>query len=109
MPHGVPFHKFAPHLSQLLKKNGNPVIHSSIDLNMQLKTEKIVRDYSRTLKFKNIHNAAVVIIDNTTHQVITYIGSADFYDTTDGGQVDGVMAVRQPGSTLKPVIIWNVY
>ena len=59
---------------------------------------------SRSLKLKNIRNAAVVIIDNETHKVITYIGSADFDDTTDGGQVNGASAIRQPGSTLKPLL-----
>jgi penicillin-binding protein 1C len=96
--------KFAPHLSRLLKKGGNDVIHSSLDMNMQFKTEKLVKDYCRTLAMKNIRNAAVVIINNTTHQVVTYVGSADFNDSTDGGQVDGVIAVRQPGSTLKPLL-----
>ncbi|HEY0677466.1 MAG TPA: penicillin-binding transpeptidase domain-containing protein, partial [Chitinophagaceae bacterium] len=52
----------------------------------------------------NIHNAAVVVIDNQTHEVISYIGSADFYDSTDGGQVNGAAAIRQPGSTLKPLL-----
>ena len=96
--------KFAPQLSLLLKRSHSPVIRSSINMNMQHKTEKIVKDYIHTLKLKNIHNAAVVIIDNASHRVITYIGSADFYDTTDGGQVDGAIAVRQPGSTLKPIL-----
>jgi penicillin-binding protein 1C len=96
--------RFAPHLSRLLKKTGNPVIRSSLDMNMQFKTEKIVKDYSRTLSLKGIRNAAVVIIDNRTHQVITYVGSADYNDSTDGGQVDGAIAVRQPGSTLKPLL-----
>ena len=96
--------RFIPQLSYALKKSGDPIVHSSIILNTQLTVEKLVADYSRTLKIKNIRNAAVVIIDNTTHQVITYIGSSDFHDTTDGGQVDGVTAVREPGSTLKPLL-----
>lgn len=96
--------RFAPHLSRLLKKTGDPVVHSSLDLNMQLKTEKIVKDYSRELSLKHIRNAAVVIINNATHEVITYVGSADFSDSTDGGQVDGAIAIRQPGSTLKPLL-----
>ncbi|MBK7680739.1 MAG: hypothetical protein IPJ29_15325 [Chitinophagaceae bacterium] len=45
----------------------------------------------------------MVIIDNQTHQVITYVAHPIF-DTTDGGQVNGANAVRQPGSTLKPLL-----
>ena len=58
-------------------------------MNTQLKTEKLVEDYVRTQRLKNIKNAAVVIIDNRTHKVITYVGSSNFNDTTDGGQVNG--------------------
>ncbi len=45
-----------------------------------------------------------MIIDNRTNKVITYLGSSNFTDTTDGGQVNGANAVRQPGSTLKPLL-----
>lgn len=96
--------KLAPHLAYKLKKLGGDIIHTNIDLNTQLKTEKLVADYIRGLKFFNINNAAVVIINNQTHKVISYVGSANFYDTTDGGQVNGAAAVRQPGSTLKPLL-----
>jgi penicillin-binding protein 1C len=98
---------YLPHLSYQLKKQGgaNPdIIKTNIDLNTQLKTEKLVADYIRIQRLKNIKNAAVVIIDNKTHKVITYVGSANFFDTTDGGQVNGANAVRQPGSTLKPLL-----
>ncbi|MEO5947235.1 MAG: penicillin-binding protein 1C [Chitinophagaceae bacterium] len=95
---------YIPHLSYKLKKQGGSIIKTTIDLNTQLKTEKLVADYIRIQKLKNIKNAAVVIIDNKTHKVITYVGSANFYDTTDGGQVNGAEAVRQPGSTLKPLL-----
>lgn len=96
--------RYLPHLSYKLKKTGGDIIKTNIDLNTQLKTEKLVQDYSRIQRLKNIRNAAVIIIDNRTHKVITYVGSADFKDTTDGGQVNGASAVRQPGSTLKPLL-----
>ncbi len=96
--------RYIPHLSYKLKKAGAPEIATTIDLHTQLRTEKIVKDYSRSLQNKNIRNAAVLIIDNSQHNIITYIGSADFNDTLDAGQVDGITAVRQPGSTLKPLL-----
>jgi penicillin-binding protein 1C len=52
----------------------------------------------------NIHNAAVLVINNETMAVEAYVGSADFHNPFDGGQVDGVRAVRSPGSTLKPLL-----
>lgn len=96
--------KLVPQLAYKLKKQGSNIIKTTIELNTQLKVEKLVQDYSRNLSLKNIRNAAVLIINNETHEVITYIGSANFYDTTDGGQVNGAAAIRQPGSTLKPLL-----
>jgi penicillin-binding protein 1C len=96
---------FLPHLSYKLKMQVNKnVINTNVILNTQLKLEKLTEDYIQTLKLNNIHNAAVVVIDNKTHKVISYIGSAGFTDTTDGGQVNGAAAIRQPGSTLKPLL-----
>ncbi len=99
--------KLAPHLAtKLLQqcKADTYIIHTNIDLNTQLKSEKLVADYIHGLRQYNINNAAVVVIDNQTHKVVSYVGSADFFDTTDGGQVNGCSAIRQPGSTLKPLL-----
>jgi penicillin-binding protein 1C len=98
----VPRH--IPHLSYKLKRQANDFVRTNIDLQIQLKTEKLVEDYVRTQRLRNIRNAAVVIIDNRTRRVITYVGSSNFKDTMDGGQVNGASAIRQPGSTLKPIL-----
>jgi penicillin-binding protein 1C len=96
---------FIPSLAlKLKKKGGGDIVHTTIDLNTQRKIEKLVKDYSRTLALKNIRNAAVIVLDNRTHRVVSYIGSADFHDSLDGGQVNGAAAIRQPGSTLKPLL-----
>src|SRR6185369_12086467 len=94
---------YLPHLSYKLKMRGD-IVRTNIIMNTQVKTEKLVEDYVRTLRLKNIRNAAVVVINNKTHKVISYVGSSDFRDTTDGGQVNGAAAVREPGSTLKPLL-----
>jgi penicillin-binding protein 1C len=99
-----PVPKLIPHLALKLKNQGGDIIHSTIDMQQQWKVEKLVSDYSRRLSLQNIRNAAIIVIDNHTQQVVSYAGSADFSDTTDGGQVNGAAAVRQPGSTLKPLL-----
>ncbi|MES2882459.1 MAG: penicillin-binding protein 1C, partial [Bacteroidota bacterium] len=99
----VPHH--IQHLSQKLKNSGDAnLVKTNIVLNMQLKIEKLVDDYTRNLRAKNILNAAVIVIDNKTNKIVSYVGSAAFTDTTDGGQVNGAAAIRQPGSTLKPLL-----
>jgi len=94
-----------PHLARRIKKNSEEVlVKTFIDVNTQMKVEKLTADYMRGLRLGGINQAAVIIIDNKTHRVVSYLGSADFRDTTDGGQVNGAAAVRQPGSTLKPLL-----
>ena len=95
---------FIPQLAYKLKKQGGDIIRTNIQLNTQLKIENLVQQYSHELALKNIRNATVVIIDNSTHKIISYLGSANFKDTIDGGQVNGAAAIRQPGSTLKPLL-----
>jgi penicillin-binding protein 1C len=100
-----PLSQLIPHLSlKLRKENKTDLLQTTIRSNLQLKIEKLTEDYVRSLRLKNIRNAAVVVVDNRTHEVISYVGSSGFLDTTDGGQVNGAAAVRQPGSTLKPLL-----
>ena len=99
-----PVPRLAPHLSYKLRKGGLDIIHTTIAINTQLTTEQLVKDYVNSIRYQGIINAAVVVINNHTQQVVAYAGSANFYDTTDGGQVNGAAAVREPGSTLKPLL-----
>ncbi len=96
--------QLAPHIALKLKQQEGDIIYSFIDANSQFKSEKIIEDYVRTLKPLNINNAAAIVIDNETKQIVSYVGSASFFDSTDGGQVNGAAAIRQPGSTLKPLL-----
>lgn len=96
--------KFSPHLAYRLKKSGVTNIKTNIQFNQQRKIEQLTQNYVGTLKTLNIKNAAVLVIDNRSMKVVAYVGSADYYDKTDGGQVDGIRAIREPGSTLKPLL-----
>ncbi len=97
--------KQAPHIALKLKKaTHSDIIHTNLQMQMQLKTEKLVTDYISALHTLGIYNAAVEMIDNRTHRVVAYVGSADFNNSVDGGQVNGADAIRQPGSALKPLL-----
>lgn len=52
----------------------------------------------------NVTNGAALAIDNFTGGIIAWVGSNDFFDAANSGQVDGVTALRQPGSALKPFL-----
>lgn len=95
----------APHLSQRLKRETDAsVIRTFINRALQQKIEKVTKSHVEGLRQMNIQNASVLVVDNTSKKVVSYVGSADFYDTRDAGQVDGVQAIRSPGSTLKPLL-----
>lgn len=98
--------KDAPHLSLRLKKQfaDEAIIHSSVSKATQSKVEQMVANYVNRTRAMNINNAAVLVINNETMQVEAYVGSAGFNDKLDGGQVDGVQAIRSPGSALKPLL-----
>ncbi len=98
--------KDAPHLSLRLKKQfaDEAIIHASVSKAIQAKVEQMVANYVNRTRAMNINNAAVLVINNETMQVEAYVGSAGFNDKLDGGQVDGVQAIRSPGSALKPLL-----
>ncbi len=79
-------------------------ILTTLDLDLQISVEATVSGYLQGLRSQSIHNAAAIVIDNQTSEVLAYVGSPDFTDKQHAGEVDGVRALRSPGSTLKPFI-----
>ncbi|WP_374796012.1 penicillin-binding protein 1C [Aerosakkonema funiforme] len=90
--------------------NGNlKVTHSgnlrtTIDRPLQQFVEAQVQEVIRTLAPNNVHHAAALVIDNRTGEVLAYVGSPNYFNETQIGRNDGVQALRQPGSTLKPFL-----
>jgi penicillin-binding protein 1C len=78
------------------------IIRTTLDYYLQEKVEEIIVTRIDELEDYNVTNAAVVVLDNRNGDVLAYVGSKDFFDDTISGQVNGVLALRQPGSTLKP-------
>ena len=102
----TPVPRRAPHLARRLLRagGGQPVVVSTLDARLQATAEALTANYVRRLAGQGIPQAAVVVVDNRTRAVRAYVGSADFHDVSARGQVDGLMAVRSPGSTLKPLL-----
>lgn len=93
----------APHLARRLLVDKEKII-SSIDKKIQIKFEEKAKEYSYKLDQKGIKNLAILLADTKTNKVLAYVGSNDFYDFASFGQVDGVIAKRSVGSTLKPLL-----
>ncbi|BAY38874.1 penicillin-binding protein 1C [Nostoc sp. NIES-2111] len=80
------------------------VIHTTINRPLQQFVEAQVQQVISTLAANNVHDAAALVIDNHTGEVLAYVGSPDYFNQTKLGRNDGVQALRQPGSTLKPFV-----
>lgn len=95
----------APHFCNYLKNNFHSnKLNSTLDLSIQQTAENILLRNVRKVFYKGITNGAVLVIDNRTSSVAAYCGSADFYDESSFGQVNGITAIRSPGSTLKAAL-----
>ena len=78
------------------------LIQTTLDYSLQRKVETLVKNHISSLESKGISNAAAIVLDNTTGEILSMVGSKDFFDYFHGGQVNGALSLRQPGSTLKP-------
>ena len=100
----------APHFCDLVLKGysfaerqGLSVIRTTIDAGLQRKVEMLLAGHVAAQEKRGITNAAAVVLDNATGEILSLAGSRDFFDERFDGQVNGVTALRQPGSTLKPL------
>ena len=95
----------APHFSRWARTRQPEagVIGSSINRRAQDTTEAMLRGRMDGLRRQGISNAAAVVLDIKSREVLAYAGSVDFWDKTQG-QVDNALSRRSPGSTLKPFL-----
>lgn len=95
----------APHFSELLlARHPDAQIHSSLSLPLQQLLERLIRQFVAEHRAIGIENATAVLVDTRDHSVKALVGSADYRSVAIHGQVNGVIARRSPGSTLKPFL-----
>ncbi len=98
--------QMAPHLCQTLISDykSKSELKTTIDLEYQQTCERISGSYLPSLKSRNINNLSIVVLDNAGGKLLAMIGSGDFNDIENEGQINGALARRSPGSTLKPFV-----
>ena len=96
----------APHFVQQVLENshGRNEIATTLDLEKQQVIERRIADYIGWSKNRGIENAAALLVDTRTMDVLAQVGSADFDKIDINGQIDGTRCSRSPGSTLKPFV-----
>ena len=96
----------APHLLETLRQR-YPDQHrfaSTLDATLQRNAVQIVQEQSRELARQSIHNAAALIVDNQSFEVLAYVGNSGSMSLDHGFAVDIVQRPRSTGSILKPLL-----
>lgn len=93
----------------LLDASASLVVRTSLDLNAQKIAENAIARQVRKFKDDNgldhhVNNAAVVVMDPRTGEILALAGSADYFNAEISGAVNMATALRQPGSAFKPFI-----
>lgn len=105
LPVSHPFE--APHFVDSLledpKLATNDQLRTTLDLTLQRDVEGLVQSHRERLSARSADNAAAIVVDNASGEILAYVGSLK-YQATPSGQVDHANAPRQAGSTLKPFV-----
>ncbi|MFZ6686497.1 penicillin-binding protein 1C [Undibacterium sp. SXout11W] len=92
----------APHFARKLLNAENRAVTSTIDGKLQsFAKDSLVRQLS-ALVDRNVEDGAIIVLDNASGDILAWVGSSG--NLSDAAQVDGVSALRQAGSTLKPFL-----
>lgn len=78
-------------------------VTTTLDLDLQKKAEEAVKKGYEQNKSLGASNAALVSLDPKTGQILSMVGSHDYFDQEHDGQVNVTISERQPGSSFKPI------
>jgi penicillin-binding protein 1C len=92
----------APHLARRLLRAPGEKLRVTVDASLQRFASETLRTHLAELRQRNVEDGAVLVLDNRTGEVLSYVGSSG--ELSSASAVDGVAAPRQPGSTLKPFL-----
>ena len=87
---------------------GGYEVYTTLDVDLQETGEAIIRRRLAALQERggpdrNVNNAALLALDPHTGEILVMVGSADYFDGAIGGAVNASLALRQPGSAIKPI------
>ncbi|RYF42075.1 MAG: penicillin-binding protein 1C, partial [Comamonadaceae bacterium] len=74
----------------------------TVRADLQRFAAQALRQHLRELQGRNVQDGALVVLDNASGEVLAWVGSSGALSSA--AEVDGVTALRQPGSTLKPFL-----
>lgn len=78
-------------------------VMSSLDLDIQEQTEKILKEELEKIKNLNVSNGAILVTRPQTGEILAMVGSVDYF-AQPSGAFNVTTALRQPGSSIKPIM-----
>lgn len=104
-PHFVAYVKdlLAQKYGEKLVEQGGLKVTTTLDLDMQEKTQAIVSEEVSKLTSLNVGNGAALVTNPKTGEILSMVGSRDYFDKSHDGNVNLTTALRQPGSSIKPI------
>ncbi|MEO5716619.1 MAG: penicillin-binding protein 1C [Luteolibacter sp.] len=104
LPPGPPPHE-APHFCRwLMRTTSANVVSSTLDLGFQQEIERGIEAHLQRTRERGISNACAILVHAPSREVLAYVGSAGYADRGILGMVDGLRALRSPGSAVKPFV-----
>lgn len=88
---------------RMVEEGGLKVI-TSLNMDDQKLAEKIINDNRKNIQSYNAKNAAFLAADPKTGEVLSMVGSVDYFDKEIDGNVNVAIRPRQPGSSFKPIV-----
>lgn len=79
------------------------IVTTTIDSSLQNKVQKIVSDEIKKLQKLHVTNGAALVVKVKTGEILSMVGSVDYFDIKNNGQVNLTTSLRQPGSSIKPL------
>ena len=92
----------APHVAERLLRDDRLTIRSTLDRGVQQVALEALYRHVAEVRDRNVHDGAVIVVENSTGEIWAYVGGSG--DLSSAPYVDGVRALRQPGSALKPFL-----
>lgn len=106
-PHFVMYvrEQLAAKYGEKMVEEGGLKITTSLDWNKQKAAETAISSRAEyNMERYNAGNAALISIDPNTGEILAMVGSKDYFDMEEDGQVNVTIRERQPGSSIKPIV-----
>ncbi|MFH1840642.1 MAG: PBP1A family penicillin-binding protein [Candidatus Shapirobacteria bacterium] len=88
---------------QPMVESGGLEVYTSLDLELQKKVQKIVSEEIGKIEPLKISNGAALVTRPETGEILAMVGSKDYFDLENDGNVNVTTRSRQPGSAIKPI------